>query len=352
MSSADRPLRAAVAGTGRMGANHVRTLAEMDGVRLAAVCDADRQAAERVAARHFVPAVYDSLETMLEREELDALVIALPTAAHYAAALAAIDRGVPVLLEKPMASSVEQCTRLLERAAAAGVALMVGHVERFNPVILQLKRFLDEGFLGDLYYIGTVRSGPFPKRLYGSKDGVVIDLAVHDLDLVDSLFGRILHVYAHQIRAGEQKQDIYARVMFRTETGVLGSSEFSWISPRKERSISIYGDKGLLVGNLLDQEVWFYENGDVAIDASDNYYQNVIWGRVSEGKVIKFPIRKEEPLRKELETFCEVARGRLTPPGAEYGLAAVAYSQAVLHSAGENRIVVMDAGGKKEGARA
>ena len=75
-------------------------------------------------------------------------------------------------------------------------------------------------------------------------------------------------------------------------TGVLGSSQFSWISPRKERSITVYGDKGMLVGNLIDQEVWFYENGDVGIDYSDNYYQNVIWGRVSEGKVIKYPTRR------------------------------------------------------------
>ena len=87
--------------------------------------------------------------------------------------------------------------------------------------------------MGDIYYLETVRSGPFPKRLYGSKDGVVLDLAAHDLDLVGYLFGRLVHIYAHQIQTDSHHQDIYARVMFKTERGTLGSSEFSWISPRK-----------------------------------------------------------------------------------------------------------------------
>ncbi len=341
-------LRLAVAGVGRMGVNHVRMLAEMEAVSLAAVCDADRQAAERTARKHFVPAAYTELEQMLTRERLDAVVIALPTAAHCRAALACLERGLAVLLEKPMAATPEECGTILEAAASRRVPLMVGHVERFNPVVLQLKHFLDEAYLGDLYYIETVRSGPFPRRLYGSRDGVVIDLAVHDLDLVDYLFGPLRQLYAHHIQTDSHQQDIYARVMFKVGRGILGSSEFSWISPRKERSISIYGDKGLLVGNLLDQEVWFYENGDVAIDTSDNYYQNVAWGRVSEGKVVKFPVKKEEPLRRELEAFCALASGRLAAHDPEYGRTAVRYSQAVLLSARENRLVRLEGAGPEE----
>jgi predicted dehydrogenase len=224
-------------------------------------------------------------------------------------------------------------------AADVGVQILVGHIERFNPVVIQLKQFLDENFLGKIFYIETVRSGPFPKRLYGSKDGVVIDLAVHDLDLVNYLFGRLEQVYAHHIQTDSHRQDIYARVMLKTRTGVLGSCEFSWISPRKERSISIYGDKGLLVGNLVDQEVWFYENGDVGIDYSDNYYQNVIWGKVSEGKVIKFPTKKEEPLRKELEFFSRLIRGEIRGHDPLYGQLAVEYSQAVLDSGSSGQVI-------------
>jgi UDP-N-acetylglucosamine 3-dehydrogenase len=335
-------LRLAVIGAGRMGTNHVRVLSEMENVRLAAVCDANREAAEKVARRYLVPAVYTDIDELAGREGLEAAVIAVPTAEHLAAAEKCISRGLHVLIEKPLASSGEQCAEILEKAKAAGVQVLAGHIERFNPVVLQLKQFLDEKFLGTIFYIETVRSGPFPKRLYGSKDGVVIDLAVHDLDLIHFLFGRLEQVYAHHIQTASHKQDIYARVMLKTRTGVLGSSEFSWISPRKERSISIYGDKGLLVGNLTDQEVWFYENGDVGIDYSDNYYQNVIWGRVSEGKVVKFPTKKEEPLRKELEYFCRLSRGEVRGYDPIYGQLAVEYSQAVLDSGRSGQVIRFD----------
>jgi UDP-N-acetylglucosamine 3-dehydrogenase len=332
-------VRLAVIGVGRMGTNHVRVLSEMENVRLAAVCDANREAAEKVARRFLVPACYMDIEELTSREKLDGVVIAIPTAEHLQAAEICFSHKLHALIEKPLASSPTQCEAILENAARNGVQVLTGHIERFNPVVIQLKQFLDENFLGKIFYIETVRSGPFPKRLYGSKDGVVIDLAVHDLDLVNYLFGRLEHVYAHHIQTDSHKQDIYARVMLKTESGVLGSSEFSWISPRKERSISIYGDKGLLVGNLTDQEVWFYENGDVGIDYSDNYYQNVIWGRVSEGKVVKFPIKKEEPLRKELEFFCRLIRGEVQGHDPLHGKLAVEYSQAVLDSGRSGQVV-------------
>ena len=237
-----------------------------------------------------------------------------------------------------MASTVEECQERIDIAKTSGVKLMIGHIERFNPVIKKLRQFLDEKYLGDIYLMESVRSGPFPKRLYGSKDGVVIDLAVHDLDLAAYLFGNLNQIYAQHISINSNNQDIYAKVMFKTKNGIIGSSEFSWISPRKQRSISIYGDNGLLVGNLLDQEVWFYENGDVGIDYSDNYYQNVIWGRVSEGKVIKFPIKREEPLRSELEFFYSLIREDIDY-NPEYGKNAVAYSLSLLESANQNKII-------------
>ncbi len=334
-----REVRLAVIGVGRMGTNHARILSEMENVRLAAVCDADRDAAEKIARRYLIPSVYTEIDELVEQEKPDGAVIAVPTAEHSQAAEKCFRARVHALIEKPLASSPQQCTSILEQAAAAGVQVLSGHIERFNPVVLQLKQYLQENFLGKIFYIETVRSGPFPKRLYGSKDGVVIDLAVHDLDLVNYLFGRLEHLYAHYIQTDSHRQDIYARVMLRTQNGVLGSSEFSWISPRKQRSISIYGDKGLLVGNLVDQEVWFYENGDVGIDYSDNYYQNVIWGRVSEGKVIKFPTKKEEPLRKELEYFCRLMLGEIKDYDPLHGKLAVEYSQAVLESGRSGQLV-------------
>ena len=256
---------------------------------------------------------YTDIDQLLGKEKLDGVVIAIPTSEHLQAAELCLERGA-ARADREAAGLLQsqQCDEILGRPPRRGCRCCRATSSASTRWSIQLKQFLDENFLGKIFYIETVRSGPFPKRLYGSKDGVVIDLAVHDLDLVNYLFGRLEQLYAHHIQTDSHRQDIYARVMLKTVSGVLGSSEFSWISPRKERSISIYGDKGMLVGNLIDQEVWFYENGDVDIDYSDNYYQNVIWGRVSEGKVIKFPTKKEEPLRKELEFFCRLVRGEVS----------------------------------------
>lgn len=333
--------RVAVIGAGNMGSNHIRVLSEMENVRLAGVCDENVEAASRKLKRYGLGEVHPDIDSLLRADAADAVIVASPTHTHHAVAKACLERGLHVFVEKPMASTVAECEDLLDCGARAGRTLFVGHVERWNPVVARLRSFLEESFLGNIYYIETVRSGPFPKRLYGSKDGVVIDLAVHDLDLVAHLLGGLGQLYAHLIRIEARRQDVYARIMFKTVNGVLGSSEFSWISPRKERRITIFGDKGMLLGNMLDQEVWFYENGDVEIDYSDNYFQNMMMGRVSEGKVIKFPVRKEEPLRRELESFFDIVAGRKAAPdgSAGYGRDAVRYSLAVLESAERDAIV-------------
>ncbi len=333
-----KTLNVAVVGVGRMGTNHVRVLSEMSGVKLAAVCDANGEFAEKTARRFFAERACTEVDSLLEAGNLDAAVIAVPTVEHVAVARKCLDKGIHILVEKPMASTVAECDLIISDAKKSKCMLMIGHVERFNPVILKLKEFLDQKFLGEIYHIETARTGPFPKRLYGSKDGVVIDLAVHDLDIIAYLFGPLLQLYANQIRTPEKAQDIHARVMYKTVGGIVGTSQFSWISPKRERSITVYGDKGIIFGNLIDQELWYYENGDVDIDYSDNYYQNVMMGRVSEGKVIKFPVKKEEPLKSELAFFFDLIReGKGIDP--MYGREAVRYSLSLLQSAQNDEII-------------
>jgi UDP-N-acetylglucosamine 3-dehydrogenase len=329
----------AVIGAGVMGSNHIRVLQDMDAVDLCAVADSVKAESLRKSKRRVVRSIYEDAEEMLSKEKLDAVVIAAPTSAHHRLALNALTRGLAVLIEKPMASDERECQEMLDAASREHRLIMIGHVERFNPAVVKLKGLLDENFLGSVYYIETVRSGPFPKRLYGSKDGVVIDLAVHDMDLIAHLVGDLSQLYSHQLRIGEKKQDVYAKVMLKTRGGILGSSEFSWISPRKQRRIAVFGDKGMLLADMLDQELWYYENGDVEIDYSDNYFQNVMLGRVSEGKVIKFPVRKEEPLRKELDSFIGLISSKDAEHDASYGKRAVMYSLSVLRSGEKDEII-------------
>ena len=341
-----KTLNVAVVGLGRMGANHVRVLSELPDVRLAAVCDSNRDLSDRIGKRFLVMRSCVEIESLLEEGDVDAAIIAVPTAEHAKVAKRCLECGIDILVEKPMGSTVAECDEISSEAKRLNRVLMVGHIERFNPVITRLKEYIDQKFLGDIYLIETIRAGPFPRRLYGSKDGVVIDLAVHDLDLIAFLLGPLRQLYSNHILTPDKAQDIYARVMFKTMSGVVGSSQFSWISPRRERSITVIGDKGIMHGNLNDQEIWYYENGDVDIDYSDNYFQNVMMGRVSEGKVIKFPIKKEEPLRTELIHFCNLVRaGEAIDP--YYGREAVRYSLSALRSAQNDEIVTLVEGGTR-----
>jgi UDP-N-acetylglucosamine 3-dehydrogenase len=332
-------VRIAVIGLGRMGSNHARVLSELPDVSLIGVCDADGSLAARAATRFQAGRAFTDVNALLSAGNLDAAVVAVPTVEHMAIARLCLSKGIDILVEKPMASNEEECDQIIADASLHGRLAMIGHIERFNPVLIKLREFLKEGFLGNVYYVETTRAGPFPKRLYGSKDGVVIDLAVHDLDLIAYLFGPLGQLYANLILTPDRRQDIHARVMLKTRGGIVGTSQFSWISPKRERSITVYGDKGILIGNLNDQELWYYENGDVDIDYSDNYYQNVLMGRVSEGKVVKFPVKKEEPLKSELQYFCNLVRQpQVHDPS--YGREAVRYCQAVLRSAQKDEIVV------------
>ena len=341
MREKDTMSKIALAGVGKMGMNHLRVLHEMPGVEVAAICDADPNNLSKAAQKHQITRTYTDLDELLEKESLDAVVLATPTARHMDQASQCLKRGLSLFVEKPLAPSEEECEAIIMQAKDAGQLLFVGHIERYNPVISRIVELLAESFLGEVYYVETVRSGPFPKRLYGSQDGVVIDLAVHDLDLVSYLFGGLRKIYAQHITIGPDggNQDIYAKAMFETERGIVGSSEFSWISPRTERSISIYGDKGLLVGNLREQELWYYENGDAGVDYSDNYFQNVLMGRVSEGQVVKFALRKAEPLVREYEEFTGLLEsGEAHDP--QYGLNAVKYALAMLKSAGTEEVLL------------
>src|SRR5690348_8330881 len=160
-----------------MGSNHARVLSDMAGVELVAVADPDRKQRELVAGTLGCGAVADA-EALL-RTGIDAAIIAAPTHLHHDIAVQCTAKGVHVLVEKPIASTIEESRAIVAAARRAGVTLMVGHVERFNPAVQSVKRAIKDQ---DILSIAITRVGPFPPRM--SNVGVVIDLAVHDIDLI------------------------------------------------------------------------------------------------------------------------------------------------------------------------
>jgi UDP-N-acetylglucosamine 3-dehydrogenase len=247
-ASAGKSLRVGVVGVGVMGANHARVLSEIAGVELAGVVDPDRKQREYVA-RNLHCAAFGGLDALID-SGVDAVTIAAPTHLHHDIALACISRGVHVMVEKPIAPTVEEGRAIVAAARRAGVTLMVGHVERFNPAVESIKRAIkDQAILS----IAITRVGPFPPRM--SNVGVVIDLAVHDIDLIrwftDS---EIVEIQPQLSSAIAEREDI-ALLQFRTASGVLAHINTNWLTPFKARTIHVATRDKYLIGDLLTLQV-------------------------------------------------------------------------------------------------
>jgi predicted dehydrogenase len=248
VANAERPLRVGVVGVGVMGSNHARVFAGLPGTELVGVADPDRKQADYVARTLGCVAVSDVNE-LLERD-VDAITIAAPTHLHRDIALACIARSVHVMVEKPIASSVEEGREIINVARRAGVTLMVGHVERFNPAVEAIK----EAIRGeDILSIAITRVGPFPPRM--SNVGVVIDLAVHDIDLIRWFTDSdIIEVQPQLSSAVAEREDI-ALLQFRTASGVLAHINTNWLTPFKARNVTVATRGKYVMGDLLTRQV-------------------------------------------------------------------------------------------------
>ena len=174
------------------------------------------------------------MSTPCSRQGVDAVIIAAPTHLHHDIALKCISQGIHVLVEKPIASTVEEGRDIVTAAHHAGVTLMVGHVERFNPAVELIKRAIKDQ---DILSIAITRVGPFPPRM--SNVGVVIDLGVHDIDLIRWFTeSEIVEIQPQTSSAVAEREDI-ALLQFRTESGVLAHINTNWLTPFKARNIHI-----------------------------------------------------------------------------------------------------------------
>ena len=298
---ADGLLRVGVVGVGVMGQNHARVFADVAGVRLVGVADPDRK------QRNFVSgalgcAGHSDVEGLLAAG-VDAVTIAAPTHLHRDLALTCIAHGVHVLVEKPIASSVEEGNAIIGAARRAGLTLMVGHVERFNPAVDAIKEAIRHE---DILSIAITRVGPFPPRM--SNVGVVIDLAVHDIDLIrwftDS---EIVEVQPQLSNAVAEREDI-ALLQFRTASGVLAHINTNWLTPFKARSVTVATRNKYITGDLLTRQVTecfgFQPDGSYSMR--------------------HLSVGHAEPLRAELQAFVDAVRSGGKPAvTGEEGVAAL-----------------------------
>jgi UDP-N-acetylglucosamine 3-dehydrogenase len=298
---ADGRLRVGVVGVGVMGSNHARVFADLADVDLVGVADPD-SAQRDFVSRTLGCAAFSDIDALLA-QGVDALTIAAPTHLHRELALRSIARGVHVLVEKPIAPSVEEGRAIIAAARRARLALMVGHVERFNPTVEAIK----EAIRGeDILSIAITRVGPFPPRM--SNVGVVIDLAVHDIDLIRWFTeSEIAEVQPQLSSAIAEREDI-ALLQFRTASGVLAHINTNWLTPFKARNVVIATRNKYITGDLLTRQVTecfgFQPDGSYSMR--------------------HLSVGHAEPLRAELQAFVAAIRnGKQPAVSGEEGVASL-----------------------------
>ncbi|MBI5948855.1 MAG: Gfo/Idh/MocA family oxidoreductase [Chloroflexi bacterium] len=326
-------LRAAVIGLGSMGANHARVLSDMAGVELVAVADADPARVAKATHGRSLPG-FPGAQRLLEEARPDFVSVVVPTGLHEPVALQVVAAGASLLVEKPIAATLPAAGRIAAAAEAAGVVLTVGHIERFNPAVRELKRRLSAGQGGRVLQVKARRVGPFPHRIRDV--GVIHDLAPHDIDIMRYLLGdEVERVYAEaQRRINTDNEDIFAG-MLHFRGGCLGLLDINWLTPTKERSLTVLCEKGMFVVDYAAQSLAFYEN--FAASAREGGIASV-----TEGPMTRYPIENREPLRVELESFRDAVRAHAEPEvTAADGIAALAVAEALVRSARESAPVMV-----------
>jgi predicted dehydrogenase len=333
------PLRAALIGLGAIGRHHARILRSLPGVHLVAAADPQGDRHHAVGGLPVVPGLDDLLAF-----RPDYCVVATPTADHEQTGLALAAAGICALIEKPLAHNTPAAHRLHEAFHRAGLIAAVGHTERYNPALRELRTRLHHGQLGDLYQLTTRRQGPHPGRVHDI--GVVKDLATHDLDTAMWLTNQpLIRLAAHTAtRTGRPHEDL-AAALGQLADGTITSHLVNWLSPRKERITTLTGEHGSLTADTLTTRITYHPD-----DPCPGKYAH---HDLSTRDMIRYPGGTPEPLLAEHQAFRDTLLGhtRDIVTTAE-ATAAVAATDALLASAATGTTIHLTPNGRSPSASA
>ncbi|CAG0999747.1 myo-inositol 2-dehydrogenase / D-chiro-inositol 1-dehydrogenase [Methanosarcinales archaeon] len=307
-------MRVGIIGGGAMGQHHTRIYSEMKNVELVGICDVDKNRAEALAKAHNTKPYFDHKELL--RQELDAVSVVVPTTLHARVALDVIESGTNLLVEKPISNTIENADTIIKAAHDAKVKLMVGHVERFNPAVLKLKEIIDSGKLGKIVSISSRRVGPFNPRIRDV--GIIMDLGVHDIDVISYLYGRkideVYTIAGNNIHTFED----HASILLRCDTNLSGMVETNWLTPNKIRNLTAIGLKGVAYLDYIKQTVEL---------------QDQEW-------ILSAKVESMEPLKNELEHFINaVGNGGKIISNGKTGRHALQVAMAAIESYKQGKVV-------------
>ena len=314
-----RTVNVGVIGVGAMGENHVRVYHKMEEANLIAVSDVSERALKKIEKKYGAKGYTDYCE-LLENPDIEVVSVCVPTTFHHAVVMAAIRHKKHILVEKPIAFTLTEAEEMITAAKEAGVILATGHVERFNPAVQKAKELIDDGVIGDIVSAFAKRVGPLPPRI---KDvGVSIDLAIHDLDIMNYLFDEeITQVYGTMNSSFDDSEfEDHAEIMVSFDNESTGIIEVNWLTPYKRRELELTGTAGIISVDYIQQSIEVY--GKFAQDIE---------------------IIHEEPLKGELNSFLHsVVEGEEPVITGEDGLKALKMVIAANRSSKEHRPISLN----------
>ena len=314
-----RTVNVGVIGVGAMGENHVRVYHKMEEANLMGVSDVSERALKKIEKKYGAKGYTDYCE-LLANPEIEVVSVCVPTTFHHAVVMEAIRHKKHVLVEKPIAFTLTEAEEMIAAAKDAGVILATGHVERFNPAVQKAKELIDDGVIGDIVSAFAKRVGPLPPRI---KDvGVSIDLAIHDLDIMNYLFEEeITQVYGTMNSSFDDSEfEDHAEIMVSFDNESTGIIEVNWLTPYKRRELELTGTAGIISVDYIQQ----------SIEVFGKFAQNI-------------EIVHEEPLKGELKSFLNSVVEEKEPViTGEDGLKALKMVIAANKSSKEHRPVSLD----------
>lgn len=310
-----------VIGVGSMGYNHVRIYSELENANLVAISDMVRGTLDKVS-KEFNTVGYVDYDNILQIDDIELVNICVPTVFHHDVVMRAIEAGKNVLVEKPIASKLNEAEEMIKAAEDAGVTLATGHVERFNPAVRVAKKLIDEGAIGEVVTANSKRLGPFPPRIRDV--GVAIDLAIHDIDIFNYLFNsRANTVFANMSSKLKNCEfEDHAEIMTKYDSGVLSILETNWLTPYKKRQLNITGIDGIISVDYGNQTVTLFKENNQVEDIK---------------------VENKEPLKEELRSFVDCVQNN-TPPevSGKDGYEALRIVDAAMTSSKDKRLVYLD----------
>lgn len=331
-------LNIGVVGTGHFGKHHVRILSQMKNVTLKTICDINKEIGTQQAkiyGANFVPNYVD----LINDTEIDCVFIVTPASLHFEQANRALLEGKHVFVEKPITCTSKEALILNGLAKSQNRRLMVGHIFRYEPLMRKLKEEITAATFGNINFASSTRYGLFPPR---NDAGILLDLAIHDFDLIPDLLSKTptavsasAGAYLNaKIGKGKFEETAFATLYF--PDGVLAQINVSWLLPRKVRTIWISGSKRGAIADSVRSELEIFDDG-LYPEMTPTGHSRI--GIRRSGSYKPF-IRTDEPLQEELKHFLDCVENKRNPlTDALSGYQAVKIAEKALESFREQRVI-------------